>query len=90
MPRGRTSEVLYKGRTADFRVFVNSLEILDEWRNDPCVPLTDVVPTLDVFLPYCKGLQQRHSISTLEDEFGTRDETECILKILRDGKYQSN
>lgn len=54
MPRANdpTSKIFYKGRSDDFVVFVNDLEILKKWRHDRTIPLAEVVNGWKVFVTH--------------------------------------
>ncbi|GMG01210.1 unnamed protein product [Aspergillus oryzae var. brunneus] len=78
----QTAKVFYKGSSEDFVVFVDDIEILNNWRKDRSIPLADVVNGFKIFVTHNKGI--------LETEFGTSNEDECIKKILENGEYQSS
>jgi hypothetical protein len=54
MARGNdtASKVFYKGKSEDFVVFVDDLEILKKWRNDRSIPLADVVNGWKIFVTH--------------------------------------
>ena len=45
MPRANdtTTKVFYKGRSEDFIVFVDDVNILQKWKNDRSIALADVL-----------------------------------------------
>lgn len=47
-----TSKIFYKGRSEDFIVFVDDLEILQKWKGDRSVPLTDVLNGWKIFVTH--------------------------------------
>ncbi|KAB8229799.1 hypothetical protein ETB97_011875 [Aspergillus alliaceus] len=95
MPRANepTSKVFYKGSSDDFIVFVDDVQILNNWRKDRSIPLADVVNGFKIFVTHKHGTQgilDGASKALLENEFGTTNEDECITKILENGDYQSS
>ncbi|OJJ49105.1 hypothetical protein ASPZODRAFT_129505 [Penicilliopsis zonata CBS 506.65] len=95
MPRSNdnTSKIFYKGRSDDFVVFVDDLTTLNNWRKDKSVPLTDVVNGWKIFVTHKHGAQgvlDGASNASLENEFGTANEDDCMVKILEGGEYQNS
>ncbi|KAJ5082977.1 hypothetical protein N7532_012020 [Penicillium argentinense] len=94
MPRGNDTafKVFYKGKSEDFVVFVDDVEILKKWKNDRSIALADVVNGWKIFITHrhgAQGIMDGASKATLEDEFGTHKEEECMVKILENGEYQA-
>ncbi|KAJ5220454.1 hypothetical protein N7468_009658 [Penicillium chermesinum] len=94
MPRANetTSKVFYKGKTDDFVIFVDDLDILQKWKNDRSIALSDVLNGWKIFVTHGHGPQgilDTASNSQLENEFGTKNEDECMIKILEGGEYQT-
>jgi hypothetical protein len=54
MPRGITEvdKVVYKGSEDEFIVIVDSVEDLEKWKNDPTVPLAQVVGSFNIFVTF--------------------------------------
>lgn len=54
MPRGNdtASKVFYKGKSEDFVVFVDDVEILKKWKGDRSIPLADVVNGWKIFVTH--------------------------------------
>ncbi|KAJ5503869.1 hypothetical protein N7463_006743 [Penicillium fimorum] len=95
MARGNetASKIFYKGSSDDFIVFVNDLEILKKWKTDRSIPLTEVLNGWKIFLTHSHGAQgvlDTASQSSLQNEFGTTKEEECIVKILEGGEFQAS
>ncbi|KAJ5190238.1 uncharacterized protein N7498_009223 [Penicillium cinerascens] len=95
MPRANetTSKIFYKGKSEDFVVFVDDLEILKKWRNDRSIALADVLNGWKIFVTHSHGAQgvlDTASNAALENEFGTKNEDECMIKILEGGEFQTN
>ncbi|KAJ5087014.1 RNA binding protein [Penicillium alfredii] len=94
MPRANdpTSKIFYKGRSDDFIVFVDDLEILHKWKNDRSIPLSEVLNGWKIFVTHSHGAQgvlDTASKASLNNEFGTNNEDECMIKILEGGEYQN-
>jgi len=94
MTRGNdtTTKVFYKGKSEDFVVFVDDVEILQKWKGDRSIPLSDVVNGWKIFVTHrhgAQGIMDGASKATLEDEFGSHKEEDCMVKILEGGEYQS-
>ncbi|KAJ5606546.1 hypothetical protein N7510_009327 [Penicillium lagena] len=95
MPRANesTSKIFYKGRSDDFIVFVDDLDILHKWRKDRSIPLSDVLNGWKIFVTHSHGAQgvlDSASNASLQNEFGTSNEDECMVKILEGGEYQAS
>lgn len=93
MPRSNdpSSKVFYKGKSDDFVVFVDDLTILNNWRRDKSIPLTHVVNGWKIFVTHRHGAQgvfDGASKASLENEFGTSKDDECMRQILERGEYQ--
>ncbi|KAL4932048.1 SBDS family protein [Aspergillus undulatus] len=98
-----SSKVFYKGKSDDFIVFVDDPEILQKWKNDSTIALADVVNGWKIFVthkyaplphPYIitphgsQGVLDGASKASLENEFGTHNDEECVKKILQGGELQ--
>ncbi|KAJ5961497.1 RNA binding protein [Penicillium viridicatum] len=95
MARGNetASKIFYKGSSDDFIVFVDDLEILQKWKSDRSVPLTEVLNGWKIFVTHSHGAQgvlDTASQSALQNEFGTTKDDECMVKILEGGEYQAS
>ncbi|OGM50067.1 RNA binding protein [Aspergillus bombycis] len=95
MPRANepTAKVFYKGAAEDFIVFVDDIQVLNNWRKDRSIPLADVVNGFKIFVTHrhgAQGIMDGASKGILDTEFGTSNEDECIQKILENGEYQSS
>ncbi|OQD74694.1 hypothetical protein PENDEC_c010G03288 [Penicillium decumbens] len=95
MPRANdlATKVFYKGESDDFVVFVDDVEILKKWRIDRSIPLADVLNGWKIFVTHSHGAQgvlDTASNAALENEFGTKKEDECMVKILEGGELQTN
>ncbi|KAG7293056.1 hypothetical protein NEMBOFW57_003102 [Staphylotrichum longicolle] len=93
MARGDVTHVKvhYKGADEDFLVMVDSVEDYNKWLSDKSVPLAQVVSSFKVFTTRKQGAQgmlQGASKGELENEFGTSNEDEAVLKILEKGSLQ--
>ncbi|KAJ5623534.1 hypothetical protein N7490_012139 [Penicillium lividum] len=88
---GTTYKVFYKGKSEDFIVYVDDLEILQKWKNDRSIPLSDVLNGWKILVSHSHGAQgilDTASKAALENEFGTKNEDEVMIKILEGGEYQ--
>ncbi|MCJ1224728.1 hypothetical protein MMC12_001373 [Toensbergia leucococca] len=95
MPRGNTtqSKVHYQGKEDDFVIFVDDAQSVQKWKADRSVPLAQVVSGFKIFVTHKHGAQGAYdgaSKSTLENEFGTQNEDECMVKILEGGTIQEH
>ncbi|KAI9875254.1 MAG: hypothetical protein M1823_007517 [Watsoniomyces obsoletus] len=95
MPRGNVgvTKVFFKGNTEDFIVFVESVEDLAKWKQDSSIPLAQVVDSFKIMITHKHGAQGQldgASKATLENEFGTSNEDECIKQILQKGQVQKS
>jgi len=93
MPRGNAQQtkVLYQGKEEDFIVFVDSPSDLESWKKDRSIPLAQVVAGFKIMVSHKHGAQgvlDGASKSTLENEFGTSNDDQCIVKILEKGTVQ--
>ncbi|KKK21920.1 hypothetical protein P175DRAFT_0503975 [Aspergillus ochraceoroseus IBT 24754] len=87
-----SSKIFYKGKSDDFIVFVDDLNTLQKWKTDSTVPLADVVNGWKIFVTHRHGAQgvlDGASRASLENEFGTYNDEECMRKILEKGDYQA-
>ncbi|EAW06959.1 SBDS family protein [Aspergillus clavatus NRRL 1] len=87
-----TSKVFYKGASDDFIVFVDDPAILKKWKTDRSISLTDVVNGYKIFVTHKHGSQgvlDGASNASLDNEFGTHNVDDCIVKILEKGEYQT-
>lgn len=87
-------KVFYKGTENDFIVFVEDSEALKKYRsNDKTVPLVDVISIYKVYTNRQggnEGVIDEASNSELQNEFGTRNIDEVLLKIIREGSDKLN
>jgi len=95
MPRGDTSQtkVFFQGKEEDFIVFVDSQRDLEAWKGDRSIPLAQVVSGFKIMISHkhgAQGVMDGASKATLENEFGTSNEDECIIKILEKGSVQTS
>ncbi|KAJ5781883.1 uncharacterized protein N7518_010366 [Penicillium psychrosexuale] len=95
MARGNdtASKIFYKGSSDDFVVFVDDIESLQKWKSDRSIPLTQVLNGWKIFLTHSHGAQgvlDTASKSSLQNEFGTANEDECMVKILEGGEFQAS
>jgi len=93
MTRGASTacKVFYKGKSEDFIVYVDDLEILQKWKNDRSIALSDVLNGWKILVSHSHGAQgilDTASKAALENEFGTKNEDEVMIKILEGGEYQ--
>ncbi|KAJ6114361.1 RNA binding protein [Penicillium sp. IBT 16267x] len=93
MTRGASTacKVFYKGKSEDFIVYVDDLEILQKWKHDRSIPLSDVLNGWKILVSHSHGAQgilDTASKAALENEFGTKNEDEVMIKILEGGEYQ--
>lgn len=93
MTRGNAPQVkvVYQGQDDDFIVFVDSVADLDAWKKDRSTPLAQVVSGFKIMISHRHGAQGHldgASKAILENEFGTSNEDECIIKILENGEVQ--
>jgi len=94
MTRGNVEQVkcVYQGGEEDFVVFIDSKDDLAKWKGDRSIPLAQVVSGFKVLITHkhgAQGILDTASKSTLENEFGTSNEDECIIKILEKGQVQT-
>lgn len=47
-----TSKIFYKGKTEDFVVFVDDLEIVKKWKEDRSIALANVVNGWKIFITH--------------------------------------
>lgn len=93
MPRGNAAQtkVHYQGKDEDFIIFVDDVEIVQKWKDDRTIPLAQVVSGFKIFVTHKHGAQgvlDGASKATLENEFGTSNDDEAIIKILEKGSIQ--
>ncbi|KAM7206932.1 Ribosome maturation protein SBDS [Rhypophila sp. PSN 637] len=93
MARGGTtqSKVHFKGKSDDFLLFIDDLDAYKKWIGDKSVPLVEFVSSFQIFVTHKQGSQGQYdtaSKSSLDNEFGTTDETEVIKQILEKGTLQ--
>ncbi|MCJ1362322.1 hypothetical protein MMC16_001425 [Acarospora aff. strigata] len=93
MTRGNAvqSKVHYQGKEEDFVIFVDEPAAVQNWKNDKSIPLAQVVSGFKIFVTHKHGAQgvlDSASKATLENEFGTNNEDECMMKILEQGAVQ--
>ncbi|MCJ1374030.1 hypothetical protein MMC20_005260 [Loxospora ochrophaea] len=95
MPRGNApqTKVHFQGKDEDFIIFVDSGEEVRKWKDDRSIPLAQVVSGFKIFVTHkhgAQGVMDTASKSTLENEFGTSNEDECMIKILEGGSIQAS
>ncbi|KAG7006972.1 hypothetical protein G7Y79_00012g033080 [Physcia stellaris] len=93
MTRGNVhqSKVHYQGKEEDYVIFVDDVKSVQDWKNDRSIPLAQVVSGFKIFVTHKHGAQNAYdspSKATLENEFGTHNEDECMIKILENGTLQ--
>ncbi|MCJ1379151.1 hypothetical protein MMC17_002251 [Xylographa soralifera] len=93
MPRGNApqTKVHYHGKDEDFVIYVDGSKAVQDWKKDRSIPLAQVVSGFKIFVTHKHGAQSvgdEASKSTLENEFGTYNEDECMIKILEGGNVQ--
>ncbi|CAP60430.1 uncharacterized protein PODANS_1_7260 [Podospora anserina S mat+] len=93
MTRGEATraKVFFKGEHDDFVVVVDSVEDYQKWVSDRSTPLAQVVSSFKVFATHRHGPHGRlegASNALLENEFGTSNEDEAVIKILEKGTLQ--
>ncbi|KAI4280655.1 MAG: hypothetical protein L6R38_004280 [Xanthoria sp. 2 TBL-2021] len=93
MTRGNVhlSKVHYQGKDEDFVIFVDDVKAVQKWKEDRSIPLAQVVNGFIIFITHKHGAQNAHdeaSKQVLENEFGTHNEDECMIKILEGGILQ--
>ncbi|KAI4153375.1 MAG: hypothetical protein LQ340_002349 [Diploschistes diacapsis] len=93
MPRGNASQckVHYQGKDDDFIILVDDAGSVQKWKGDRSIPLAQVVSGFKIFVTHKHGAQgvlDTASKSTLENEFGTHNDDECMIKILENGSIQ--
>ena len=65
---------MYRAKSNDFVVLVDSTEAVNNYRKDTSTPLVDVVDSFDIFVTNKHGAQgvlDRASNGQIENEFGT-------------------
>jgi len=93
MPRGNAaqSKVHYQGKDEDFIIFVDDAQAVENWKKDRSIPLAQVVSGFKILVTHkhgAQGMMDTASNSTLENEFGTHNEDEVMIKILEKGSLQ--
>lgn len=93
MPRGNVPQVKvhYAGKDEDFIIFVDDAQSVKKWKDDRSIPLAQVVSGFKIFVTHKHGAQNAYdsaSHATLENEFGSHNEDECMVKILEGGTLQ--
>ncbi|KAI9788523.1 MAG: hypothetical protein M1816_006863 [Peltula sp. TS41687] len=93
MARGNVAhtKVHYQGKEEDFIIFVDTPELVYEWRKDKSIPLAQVVSGWKIFITHKHGAQgvlDAAPNSTLENEFGTHKEEDVVKQILEKGAVQ--
>ncbi|CAD6571534.1 MAG: hypothetical protein ASARMPREDX12_008324 [Alectoria sarmentosa] len=93
MTRGNASQskVHYQGKEEDFVIYIDDIESVQKWKGDRSIPLAQVVSGFKIFVTHKHGAQNAYdgaSKATLENEFGTANQEECIIKILENGDLQ--
>lgn len=82
--------VHYKGvnSSEDFIVIAESPEIVQKWRGDKSIAMTEVVNSYQIFITGGHGNQgtlETPAKGTLENEFGTSNVDDVIKQILEKG-----
>jgi len=95
MPRGNVAiyKVFYKGQHDDYVIFVDDVAAARNWKRDRSIPLTQVVNGWKIFVTHrhgAQGIYDGASKATLENEFGTANQEECIARILEKGEIQES
>ncbi|KAL4783273.1 ribosome maturation protein [Aspergillus varians] len=94
MTRGnaRQSKVFYKGRNEDFVIMVDDAAAVEHWRQDHSIPLAQVLDGWKIFSSQRgpQGIHNEASKAMLENEFGTSDDDEVIVRMLDEGELQDN
>ncbi|PVH97652.1 putative RNA binding protein [Periconia macrospinosa] len=93
MPRANEAQtkVHYQGKTDDFIIFVDSADVVNDWKKDSSIPLAQVVSGWKIFVTHKHGTQgilDAASNQQLDDEFGTHKEEEVVKAILEKGNVQ--
>ncbi|KAK0748208.1 ribosome maturation protein [Apiosordaria backusii] len=93
MTRGEATraKVFFKGEHDDFVVIVDSADAYQKWISDRSTPLAHVVSSFKVFATHHHGPHGKlegASNALLENEFGTANEDEVVIKILEKGTLQ--
>ncbi|MCJ1311061.1 hypothetical protein MMC25_004731 [Agyrium rufum] len=93
MPRGNAGQtkVHFQGKDEDFIILVDDAQAVRDWVKDRTVPLAQVVSGFKIFITHKHGAQgvlDTASKATLENEFGTSNDEDCIIKILENGTVQ--
>ncbi|MCJ1236732.1 hypothetical protein MMC14_004714 [Varicellaria rhodocarpa] len=95
MPRGNgaQSKIHYQGKDEDFVIFVEDAQAVQNWKADKSIPLVQVVNSFKIFVTHKHGAQgtfDSASKATLENEFDTSKDDECVIKILEQGSLQES
>jgi len=93
MPRGNAAQtkVHYSGKDEDFIIFVDDPQAVKNWKGDRSIPLAQVVSGFKIFVTHkhgAQGMLDSASKATLDNEFGTTNEDEVLIKILEQGQIQ--
>lgn len=82
-------KLFYQGSENDFVVFVEDQELLEKYKKgDSTISLVDIVSIFKVFINRqggVEGVLDEASNSELQNEFGTKNADEAIIKILKEG-----
>jgi len=87
------TKVVYSADNDDFVVIAHSADVLNNWKKDSSIPLSDVVESFKIFTTHKQGAQgilDTASKGSLESAFGEIKEDEILQKILREGKAQTS
>ncbi|KAI9682977.1 MAG: hypothetical protein M1829_006413 [Trizodia sp. TS-e1964] len=95
MTRGNAPQckVHFAGKTDDFIVYAESAAAVTQWKSDRSIPLPQVLNGYSVFVTHkhgAQGIMDTASKATLENEFGTSNEDEVVIKILEGGSVQES
>ncbi|KAL8868156.1 MAG: hypothetical protein Q9174_005174 [Haloplaca sp. 1 TL-2023] len=88
---GSQSKVHYQGKDEDFVIMVDDVQAVKDWKDDRSIPLAQVVSGFKIFVTHKHGAQNAYdeaSKQTLDNEFGSHNEDECMIKILEGGALQ--
>ena len=93
MPRANENQtkVHYQGKEDDYIIFVDSADVVKEWKKDSSIPLAQVVSGWKIFVTHKHGTQgilDGASNQQLDAEFGTSKEEEVVKIILEKGTVQ--
>ncbi|CAN3353935.1 restriction of telomere capping protein 3 [Diutina catenulata] len=89
----QANTVFYKGKEADFSVIIEDEDKVNNFRHgDTTLPLIDLVGIYKVFVSRQGGAEsifEEASRQELDTEFGTHKQDEVIIKILKEGEFNT-